>query len=259
VTGAASGASLRDRVVVVTGAAGGLGSAICEAFAAAGARVAVADLDRESGEAAARRLGDAAIYTWLDVADENAWEGALDDVEARLGGLDVLVNDAGFFEPGIAFEDMPIALWRRHFAVNSDGVFLGCKHAIRRMKRRGAGAIVNVGSGFSIKADPTASAYCASKAAVLMTTRTAAAAAGRYGVRVNAVLPGAVPTAMLMKNLRPGQSPEDLVAALSPHAALGRLASAADVARAVLFLADPANSALTGVALPVDAGNLVGA
>jgi NAD(P)-dependent dehydrogenase (short-subunit alcohol dehydrogenase family) len=107
-----------------------------------------------------------------------------------------------------------------------------------------------------VRPSPTASAYCASKAAVLMTTRTAAAAGGPFGIRVNAVLPGAVPTAMLRGNLRPGQDEQAYYRELAQRAALGTLATAQDIARAVLYLADPANAAVTGVTLPVDAGQL---
>jgi len=246
------------KTVVVTGGAGGIGCAIVRAFVAEGARVVVADLDEAAALALCDELGECVSQRSLDVTNERDWVTLLDFVDHELGGLDVLVNCAGFYAPNIPFEEMPLDLWRRHFAINADGVFLGCKHGILRMKQRG-GAIVNIGSGMSIKAIPTASAYCASKAAVLMTTRTAAAAAGAYGIRVNAVLPGPVPTAMLWGNLAAGQTEDELTESLGQFSVLRRLASAADVAHAVLFLADPASAALTGIFLPVDAGNLVGA
>jgi NAD(P)-dependent dehydrogenase (short-subunit alcohol dehydrogenase family) len=242
--------------VVVTGGAGGIGSAIVRAFAAAGARVIVADIDVDAASRVAGSVGPACSAARLDVSDEPSLESLLDHVESECAGLDVLVNNAGFFRPNVAFEEMPLALWRRHFAVNSDGTFLGCKHAIRRMKARQRGAIVNIGSGMSLRPQPAASAYCGSKAAVLMTTRSAAEAAGRYGIRVNAVLPGAVSTAMLMQNIVAGQSREAYLEGIAQFGALGRLATTDDVARAVLFLADPANGAITGIFVPVDGGNL---
>lgn len=245
------------KTVVVTGGAGGLGSAIVRAFAAESARVVIADTVIQEAQTLAQELGTPACALRLDVTDEADWIRAFARVETELGGLDVLVNNAGFFSPNIAFEDMDIALWRKHFAINCDSVFLGCKQAIRHMTKRG-GAIVNLGSGMSITPNPTASAYCASKAAVLMTTRTAAAAAGRYGIRVNAVLPGAVDTQMLAKNLRPGDDKAGYLQQLAGFSALNRLARPADIARAVLFLADPANSAVSGIHLPVDGGNLLG-
>ena len=243
--------------IIVTGGAGGLGRAIARAFAEAGGRVIIADLDATGGQAAAADIGDAASYLPLDVTDEASWVSLLDQVEAQCGRVDVLVNNAGIYAPNIPFEEMPLDLWRRHFAVNSDGVFLGCKHAILRMKSHG-GAIVNMGSTMSIAANPTGSAYCGSKAAVLMTTRAAAKSAGQYNIRVNAVLPGAVPTEMLMGNLLEGETEADLIARLRGHSPLNRLATPADIARAVLFLADPANVAVTGACLPVDGGNMPG-
>ena len=250
--------SFQGKIIVITGAAGGLGSAMVRAFSSAGGSVVIADVERGAAEILARSVGDTAVPMTLDVTHESDWEVTLDRVENELGGLDVLVNNAGYFQPNIPFEDMPFALWRRHFAVNADGTFLGCKHAIRRMKPRGHGAIVNIASGMALSPRASASAYCASKAAVLMTTRTAAAAAGPFGIRVNAVLPGAVPTAMLMGNLVPGQTEQSLVRDLAQRGALGRLATPDEIAQAVLFLADSDNGAITGIALPVDGGNLVG-
>ena len=244
--------------IVVTGGGGGLGKAIAGAFVHAGGRVVVADLDGPAGKAVADNLGNTARHLPLDVSDESSWVRLLDQVESAVGNLDILVNNAGIYAPNIKFEDMPLDVWKKHFAVNSDGVFLGCKHAILRMKDKG-GAIVNIGSGFSIKANPLASAYCASKAAVLMTTRTAAASAGRYNIRVNAVLPGAVHTPMLMGNLTADMTEERFFAELKSVSPLGRLAEPADVARAVLFLADPANAVITGSYVTVDGGNMPGA
>jgi NAD(P)-dependent dehydrogenase (short-subunit alcohol dehydrogenase family) len=241
-------------VALVTGGLGGLGLAIGRAFAGLGARVALADV-------AARRddfdpTDEGMLGLALDVGDEASWTAALDRSEAELGPLDVLVNCAGVFRPNIPFEEMPLDTWREHLRVNADGVFLGCKHAIRRMKGRG-GAVVNLGSGMSIKPIATASAYCASKAAVLMTTRTAALAGGPHGVRVNAVLPGAVDTEMLRGNLGPGEPAQPFFERLASASALGGLATSDDIARAVVFLAHPDNRMLTGTFLPVDGGNLV--
>ncbi len=246
------------KAVVVTGGGGGLGKAIAGAFVLAGGRVAVADLNEAKARTVADELGESARYVPLDVSDEPSWVHMLDEVEETFGGLDVLVNNAGIFQPNINFEDMPLEVWKKHFAINSDGVFLGCKHGIRRMKGRG-GAIVNIGSGLSITASPTASAYCASKAAVLMTTRTAAASAGPYNIRVNAVLPGPVNTPMLMGNLTENVTEEQLIAQLKDFSPLGRLAEPEDIARAVLFLANPANAVITGSYLAVDGGNMPGA
>lgn len=242
------------KTIVVTGGSGGLGWAIANAFSATGGRVIVGDV-----AAPAQTDNDSISYIPLDVTDENSWISLLDKVDAEYGGLDVLVNNAGFYRPNIPFEEMPLDLWRKHFAINADGAFLGCKHAILRMKGRGEGAVINMGSGLSITANAFGSAYCGSKAAVLMTTRVAAAAAGAYGIRVNAVLPGAVPTSMLMGNMVEGETEEAFLEKMIAYSPLGRLATPEDIARGVLFLADPANVAITGVHLPIDGGNMPGA
>jgi NAD(P)-dependent dehydrogenase (short-subunit alcohol dehydrogenase family) len=245
----------KDLTILVTGGTGGLGSVMVRKFAKEGGRVAIADLDQAAGEQLAADVGNGAKFLRLDVTDEAAWRQALDVVDAELGGLDVVINNAGFFQPNIPLEEMPLELWRKHFAVNSDGVFLGCKHGILRLKKRGGGAIVNIGSSMSIKPHATSSAYCASKAAVLMTTRTAAASAGQYNIRVNAVLPGPVKTQMLMKNIVPDQHEAEFLDRLKLNSPLGRLATPEEVAHGVLFLADPANTTITGIFLPIDGGN----
>ena len=248
----------KDLTILVTGGTGGLGSVMVRKFAKEGGRVAIADLDQAAGEQLAADVGNGARFLPLDVTDEVAWRQALDVVDAELGGLDVVINNAGFFQPNIPLEEMPLELWRKHFAVNSDGVFLGCKHGILRLKKRGSGAIVNIGSSMSIKPHATSSAYCASKAAVLMTTRTAAASAGQYNIRVNAVLPGPVKTQMLMKNIVGDQHEGEFLAQLKLKSSLGRLTTPEEVAHGVLFLADPANTTITGIFLPIDGGNVSG-
>ncbi|HWU03288.1 MAG TPA: SDR family oxidoreductase [Novosphingobium sp.] len=244
--------------ILVTGACGGLGRAICAAFAAEGGRVFAADLPGAPLEALVSELGNGAQALHLDVSDEGQWIAAMDAIEAMAGRVDIVVNNAGVFTPNVPFAEMPLELWRRHFTVNADGTFLGCKHGILRMGPHGSGAIVNIGSGMSITAVPTAGAYCASKAAVLMTTKVAARSAGPQGITVNAVLPGAVPTDMLMGNLRSGQGEEELLAGLATYSAMGRLASPQDIANAVVMLSAPESRAITGVAVPVDCGTLPG-
>lgn len=247
-----------NRTIVVTGGCGGLGRAIASAFTDAGGRVVVADLHWEAATAFASQIGGGAIGAELDVTDEGSWIALLDRVEETFGRLDVLVNNAGIYRPNIPFEEMPIDLWRRHIAVNLDGTFLGCKHAILRMRANGEGAIVNMASGMALRANPTGAAYCASKAGVLMTTRTAAHAAGRYGIRVNVILPGPVRTEMLMGNVKSGGDEQEFLDRMMANSPLRRLATPEDIARATLFLADSANLALSGVALPVDGGNMPG-
>lgn len=245
--------------ILVTGGTGGIGRAICHAYARQGGRVMVADLAQAPAAEFAAELGGGASSCILDVTREEDWVAAMDAIESRFGGIDILINNAGFYQPNVPFEDMPLDIWQRHFAVNADGAFLGCKHAILRMKGRGGGAIVNIGSGMSITANPSGAAYCGSKAAVLMTTRTAAGSAGKYDIRVNAVLPGAVDTQMLMNNIGDGDDPGAYLQQMAGYSPMNRLATAEDIAHGVLMMSDPASHAITGVFLPVDCGNMPGA
>ncbi|MEQ5805842.1 SDR family oxidoreductase [Alteromonas sp. NFXS44] len=250
--------SIKTSCALITGAAGGLGSAIAEAFVASGINVIVADINDDKLHALKEKLGEQCTSISLDVTDEAAWEKAFATAGQQGTPVDIVVNNAGIFRPNIPFEEMPYEVWQQHMRINADGVFLGCKQGILAMKETG-GAIVNIGSGMSIKASATSSAYCASKAAVLMTTRTAAASAGQYNIRVNAVLPGAVPTEMLNGNLTEGQSEEDMLAMLRTYSPLGRLATPQDIANAVVFLASAQAQSITGIYLPVDGGNMPGA
>lgn len=251
---------LAGQVAFVTGGAGGLGRAIAARLLSAGATVVVADIDGDAAAAVASSLSaqhdGRCASAALDVANEGAWEQALDRVVAEYGHLDILVNNAGIYRPNVPFEEITLALWQQHQSINSDGTFLGCKHAILRMKGQGSGAIINMASGMAVRANPTGAAYCASKAAVLMTTRCAAGAAGKYGIRVNAVLPGAVDTPMLRGNAQPDEDPDAYVASMAGYSALGYLAGPEDIAEGVFYLASPAARAVTGVALPVDGGNV---
>ncbi|WP_068090657.1 SDR family NAD(P)-dependent oxidoreductase [Novosphingobium rosa] len=248
---------LNGKTALVTGATGGLGRAICARLAQAGASVIAADLPQAPIAALVATLGAGSRALHLDVTREEQWQAAFQTCEEDGQKVDILVNNAGIFTPNIPFADMPFDVWKKHFAVNADGTFLGCREAIRHMRGRG-GAIVNIASSMGLVALAEAGAYCASKAAVLMTTRVAARSGGPDGIRVNAVLPGAVPTDMLMGNLQAGQQESDLLGTLASYAAMGRLARPEDIAEAVLMLAGPGAAAISGVALPVDCGTIPG-
>lgn len=174
------------------------------------------------------------------------------------GALYGLVNNAARLEPGTPFMDVSLAQWRRQMDVNLDGSFLGCRFGLRAMAPAGGGVIVNVSTAAARLVVPDAAAYCVSKAAVLTLTRLAAKAGGPLGVRVSAVLPGAIDTPMLWRNLRDGQPPEELRAALERMHPIGRIGMPLDVVNAVLFLCDPANDFITGAELAVDGGQIVG-
>jgi NAD(P)-dependent dehydrogenase (short-subunit alcohol dehydrogenase family) len=220
---------------------------------AQGAQVVVTDRADKSVDA----LPEGARFLPLDVTSESEWEGLIESVVAEHGALNGLVNIAGVFTPGIPFEDMTLAQWRYHMDVNLDGSFMGCRLAIKAMAKTSGGSIVNFSSGLAHIMLSDGGAYCVSKAAVLGLTRLAAKAGGKYRVRVNAVLPGAIDTPMLWGNLREGQDPQELIDMLVKQHPIGRIGQTADIAQAVAFLLDPANSFVTGALLAVDGGQLV--
>jgi NAD(P)-dependent dehydrogenase (short-subunit alcohol dehydrogenase family) len=246
----------RNKVVLITGAARGLGSCMARHFAAAGSHVIVTDVHEDQGREHARELGSEtgrASFIRLDVTSESDWSAAFASAAAGPGAVDVLVNNAGWYRPNIELKDMSLAIWRRHFEINTDGAFLGCREALRSMEGRG-GVILNIASGAGVTAFAQGGAYSASKAAMLMLTRVAAKAGGPHGIRVNAILPGAVPTDMLRGNILPGQTEAEFIEVMRAHHPLGRLAAAEDIARAAVFLCSDEAGAISGACLPVDAG-----
>lgn len=255
------------RTVLVTGAASGIGAATARLFSARGATVYCADIDESGCRAVAEQLHgqSASTYTCrLDVTDEDAWETALDRIRATSGTLDVLVNSAGISHSA-SLTDMALTDWRRVFAVNVDGVFLGTRHAIRLMRATGSGCVVNVSSASGIRASAGAVAYSSSKAAVGMLTRAAAKECREEGlaIRINAVAPAGVRTPLwrtmpffqdLVTQHGSEQAAFRVLAASSPSR---RFAEPVEVAEAILYLASDKASMINGIELPIDDGYLL--
>ena len=242
-----------NQTVLVTGGLGGIGLEVTRHLIAKGAKVVVTD--RAGSDSAKTPAG--ASFAPLDVTSEADWGRVIDGVVATHGAINGLVNIAGVFTPGIPFEEMTLAQWRHHMDVNLDGSFMGCRLAMKAMAKTGGGSIVNFSSGLAHIMLSDGGAYCVSKAAVLALTRLAAKAGGKFKVRVNAVLPGAIDTPMLWGNLREGQDPQELIDMLVKQHPIGRIGQTTDIAQAVAFLLDPENSFVTGAMLAVDGGQLV--
>ena len=246
---------LANKVALVTGAASGFGRATAALFVAEGARVILTDRNTAGGEVAARELGGQARFRELDVTREDQWADAIAEVQAQEARLDVLVNNAGI---GLhrSVPEMSLAEWRLVQAVNSDGVFLGCKHAIPLMRETGGGAIVNVSSVAGKVGAPQMAAYCASKGAVTLFTKALAmeAAYGRWNIRVNSVHPAYVETALVRSHIEHSPEPEKTRRFLSKLQPLGRMGEVEDVAQAILYLASDESKFTTGAEWLVDGG-----
>jgi 3(or 17)beta-hydroxysteroid dehydrogenase len=247
------------RVAFITGAASGIGRATALLIARQGARVVAADID-EAGLAetveAITAGGGTAIGRALDVTSESSWVAAMEAAERLWERLDVLVNCAGITLVRSVAE-MSTDEWRRVLAVNLDGVFLGTRAGILAMRRSGGGSIVNVASASGIKAAATASAYCASKAGVIMFTKAAALECAQDGlrIRINAVAPGGVKTPMWDKTEESAAIMGTEAWKAAADAPIGRrFADPDEVARVILFLASDEASYVTAAVLPIDAG-----
>jgi 3alpha(or 20beta)-hydroxysteroid dehydrogenase len=255
---------LTGRRALVTGGARGLGAGMAQALTAAGARVMIADVLKDVGEQTAAGL-DGGGFVELDVTDDAAWENAVEHTVRELGGLDVLVNNAGIEVTQLIVDTDPAEV-RKMLDVNVLGTMLGIKHGLRAMRPGGAagsgGAIINIASVAATIAFPAIAGYSATKSAVDRLTRVAAMESGKlgYGVRVNCVYPGLVATDMGVKlavetaGLGLFESPDAAVAAVVELTPSGRLGEVSDMADAVVFLASDASRFVNGVGLPVDGG-----
>lgn len=240
-------ASPGRRCALVTGAAGGIGSAVVRTLAARGAHVVAADRDLDAAVALHRSVtdgGGCAEARAVDVSDLAAVDALVDELVARRGRLDCACNCAGVTGLRAPLVDHPPAVFRRVMAVNAEGVFNCLRAELRTMAAQGAGAIVNVASGAASLGVPGSAAYVASKHAVAGLTRTAAIEAAVAGVRVNAVAPGLVLTAAVDLDA-------EAFAAAHP---IRRPVAAEEVAEVIAWLMLDAPPALTGAVIPVDGG-----
>ena len=244
------GQELTGKVAIVTGGAGGLGRATVELFVEEGARVVIADVDTAGGKALATELGPAVAFQPTDVADADDMQQAVDFAVGELGGLHVMVNNAGIGGSHKRFLDDDFEDFERTMAVNIFGVLVGSQRAARHMVEHGGGVITNITSIGGMNAGPGVMAYRASKAAVIHLSRSIAIELARRGIRVNCIAPAHIPTAM---NATFDQ--EAIVQAMQP---LPRLGSPRDVAEAVLYLSSDRAAQVTGIVLPIDGGTTAG-
>lgn len=246
--------SLKGKVALVTGAAGGLGRAICEAFTLAGASVACVDANLPAVESVAqalRALGGRALALAADVADHEAVHRTVGRCVAELGAPTILLSGAAGSDPDGSVLDYSLDQWNRVMAVNINGAFLFSKAVIPHMAQAGGGSIILLASQLGTVAAPRRVAYCTSKAALIHMASAMAADHASQSIRVNSLSPGAVETSRL--EFRFG-SMEEARRIAGPRHLLGRLGLPVEIGSAALFLASDASSFMTGADLLVDGG-----
>lgn len=256
---------LVGKVALVTGAARGIGAAIAEAFIAEGALVWLTDIDTAGTVELADRLGHAATAARLDVREEGDWTRVVSALLDRHGRLDVLVNNAGItgFEAGPVAHDPEHARledWQAVHRTNLDGVFLGCKHAIRAMRPARAGSIINISSRSGLVGVPAAAAYASSKAAVRNHTKTVALWCAQQGlaIRCNSLHPGAILTPLWEPMLGSGAERDARMAELVADTPLRRFGQPGEIAAVAVLLASDEATYVTGAEISIDGGLLAG-
>jgi NAD(P)-dependent dehydrogenase (short-subunit alcohol dehydrogenase family) len=244
---------------LVTGAAQGLGAAIARRLAEEGAKVTLADINAEGARAVAAEIDAAqgagtAFAVPLDVTREDQWIYALEEADEAMGGLSVLVNNAGVFRTGDV-EALSFEAWKLSMSVNVDSVFLGSKYALKYLRENTPGAIVNISSISGLIAGHNTAAYNASKAAVWLLSKSVALHCARQGldIRCNSVHPAFIDTPIL-DPLRDQLGPGEAEAKLARQVPLGRIGEPRDVADAVIYLASDESRFVTGAELKLDGG-----
>ena len=246
---------LQNKVVLITGAGGGIGGESALLFASEGASVVVVDTNESAGNETVQqvvRAGGRAEFVWADVSKDADCARMVSEAESAYGKLDVLFNNAGIMDS--ADDDATRtseAVWERTIAINLKGVYLGCKHGIPALRRAGGGSIINTASFVAFLGAATPQlAYTASKGGVVAMTRELALIHAREKIRVNALCPGPLRTELLMKFLDTEAKRQRRLV----HIPMGRFGEAKEMAKAALFLACDDSSFMTGASLLVDGG-----
>lgn len=239
------------KVAIVTGAASGMGKSDAQTLAAQGAKVVVTDLNEKDGQAVADAIGENAVFMSLNVTNEENWKAVISATVEKFGRLDILVNNAGMIALG-TIVDTELETWRMINAVNSDGVFLGCKHAIPAMTESGGGSIINMSSVAAIQGQSFVAAYTASKGAVRSLTKNIAmfCKEQKNGIRCNSIHPDGVKTPMVVKVAmgKDVATQEDL----DEVGTYGNMCEPEDIANLVLYLASDESGFVNGSEMLID-------
>lgn len=251
---------LKDKVVLITGGAAGIGKATALRFAQEGAKVIICDMNEEAGQALLPELGPEARFYKVNVADRQAVQAWVEDVVAHFGRVDVLINNAGItrdaqlvkMKDGVLVKQMEEAAWDAVIDVNLKGVFNCTQAVVPFMIKQGSGVIVNASSVVGLYGNFGQTNYVATKAGVIGMTKVWARELGKFGIRVNAVAPGFIMTEMVQK------MPENVLADMRAHTPLGRLGDPVDIANAYVWLASDEAAFVHGATISVDGGIVMG-
>jgi NAD(P)-dependent dehydrogenase (short-subunit alcohol dehydrogenase family) len=250
---------IKNKVVVITGAASGIGLATAKLFAAAGAKVVMLDINEDRGINLAKEMCDIGwkvAFFKCDVTSSAACETAVNQIERAFGRIDVLFNNAGVIRRKTVVEHTEEE-WDLVLNVSLKGAFLISKYAIPIMAKNGGGSIVNTGSGWGLKGGDQAASYCAAKAGVVNLTKAMAIDHGKQNIRVNCICPGDTDTPLLRDEAKQLQCEEEsFLASSAVGRPLERIGTPEDIAKGVLFLASDMASWVTGIVLTVDGGGL---
>ena len=253
-------ADFGGKVVIITGGALGIGQATAWEFAKEGAKVAIADVNREAGEATVaqvERLGGEGLMLQADVSDSSECRRVVEATVERFRGVDILFNNVGIQPPAsyVNVEDTPEEMWDRIIGVNLKSCFLMSKYAIPEMRKRGGGVIISTASVQGLQSQPLVPPYAASKGGILSLTRQMSLDYAKDNIRVLAVCPGSIDTPMLRAAAGvAGGDPDEVVSQWGAAHPIGRVGTGQDIANAVLFLASEKASFMTGEHVNVDGG-----
>lgn len=247
---------LQDKVAIITGGGSGMGKAMCQLFSRQGAKVVIADLNKEAAEVTRQELAGEAIAVQVNVADEAMVSALVEESIRSYGRVDILVNNAGVPMSFLPIEELTVDRWDMIMDVNAKSIFLTSKHVVPHMKQQGGGVIINTASIASIRARPGLHAYCASKGAALIMSKALAIELAPHKIRVNVINPGPADTPMLSKFMSGDQAKieKETKEIFIDSVPLGSLISPEDIANAALYLASDMARMVTGEVLNVDGG-----
>ncbi|WP_028746952.1 MULTISPECIES: SDR family NAD(P)-dependent oxidoreductase [Rhizobium] len=247
---------LDGRRFIITGAASGIGEAVARLFHSEGAKVGILDLDRKRAQSVAEEIGTGAAFAQTDVSDVASVEAAVAEISKALGGIDGVVNCAGI-DLVRKFEHTDVGDWHKLYSVNVFGPVSVCRSALPYIRKSGnGGTVVNVASAAGLRPLEERSIYCSSKAALIMFTKVLAVDLASDGIRANAFCPGITDTPMLRRSYEDAPNPQAELDRILERYLIKRIATARDMANAILFLSCAESSHMTGSTLNADGGRV---